>query len=196
MTDSINEQDQAQTAPAKPATEEKDAGFMRWLLETAVMVAVAFLLAQGIKTYVVQPFVVPTGSMDPTIQIGDRFLAEKLSYRWGEPERGDVVVFDDPTGSHPQLVKRVIGLPGEEIDIHDGNVYIDGEILEEPYLVDVVTDPGTEPLPFVVPAGEVWLMGDNRPNSGDSRFIGAQPITAIQGRAFGIYWPISHIEGL
>lgn len=197
MTDSIEQQNPSGAKPEPPAAPaEKETSFVRWLLETAAMVAIAFLLAQGIKTYVVQPFVVPTGSMEPTIQINDRFLAEKLSYRFGDPERGDVVVFDDPTGVHPQLVKRVIALPGEEIDIHDGNVYIDGELLPEPYLVNVLTDPGTEPLPFTVPAGEVWVMGDNRPNSGDSRFIGAQPISAIQGRAFGIYWPVAHIGGL
>lgn len=183
-------------APVAREPEQENTSFLRWILETALMVAIAFLLAQGIKTYVVQPFVVPTGSMEPTIQIGDRFLAEKVSYRFGEPERGDVVVFDDPSGMHPQLVKRVIGLPGEEIDIRDGNVYINGELLEEEYLTDVVTDVGTVPVPLTIPAEFVWLMGDNRPNSGDSRFIGAQPISSIQGRGFGIYWPLDHVGGL
>jgi len=189
VSDAVKEQEQ-------PAAQEKSGGFGRWLIETLVMVAIAFLLAQGIKAYVVQPFVVPTGSMEPTIMIGDRFLAEKISYRFGDVERGDIVVFDDPTGNHPQLVKRVIALPGEEIDIRDGLVYINGEVLDEPYLTNVVTDAGSEPMPLIVPEGSVWVMGDNRPNSGDSRFIGAQPISAIQGRAFGIYWPVDHIGGL
>lgn len=196
MADMRRDTDTDTNLPVSDPAEEEPTSFWRWILETAVMVAIAFLLAQGIKTYVVQPFVVPTGSMEPTIQIGDRFLAEKVSYHFHDPERGDVVVFNDPAGVHPQLVKRVIGLPGEEIDIHDGNVYIDGELLDEPYLHDVVTEPGTELLPTVVPEGYVWVMGDNRPNSGDSRFIGPQPISAIHGRAFGIYWPIGHIAGL
>ncbi len=183
-----------ESAPEIP--EAESSSFLRWLLETLLMVAVAFLLAQGIKTYVVQPFVVPTGSMDPTIQIGDRFLAEKLSFRFGEPEVGDVVVFDDPAGIHPQLVKRVIAVGGQELDILDGVVYVDGEAIEEPYLHGVTTDIGTEPMPTVVPEGYVWVMGDNRPNSGDSRFIGPQPISAVKGRAFAIYWPISHMGGL
>lgn len=182
-------------APVEPEVD-RGPGFGRWLLETVLMIAVAFLLAQGIKTWVVQPFVIPTGSMETTILIGDRVLAEKISYRYSEPTVGDIVVFNDPTGRHPQLIKRVIAVGGQEIDIRDGHVFIDGVQLDEPYLHGVATDPGTEPLPFLVPDGYVWVMGDNRPNSGDSRFIGAQPITAIQGRAFATYWPVGRIGSL
>ncbi len=177
------------------ATQEGP-GFGRWLLETLLMIAVAFLLAQGIKTWVVQPFVIPTGSMETTILVGDRVLAEKISYRYSEPSAGDIVVFNDPTERHPQLIKRVIAVGGEEIDIRDGHVFINGEQLDEPYLHGLITDPGTEPMPFLVPDGYVWVMGDNRPNSGDSRFIGPQPLTAIQGRAFVTYWPIDRIGSL
>ncbi len=170
----------------------------RWLLETVLMVALAFALAQGIKTFIIQPFVIPTGSMETTIMTGDRVLAEKMSYRFHEPRQGDIVVFDDPTGRHPQLIKRVIALAGQTVDIHDGRVYVDGEPLDEPYLHGVVTDPGDESIvyPLVVPDGELWVMGDNRPNSGDSRFLGSQPVSAVKGRAFAIYWPLSRMGGI
>lgn len=193
--DAAQELSGAAAAPVEPDVD-KGPGFVRWLLETVLMIAVAFLLAQGIKTWVVQPFVIPTGSMETTILIGDRVLAEKISYRYSEPAVGDIVVFNDPTGRHPQLIKRVIAIGGQEIDIRDGHVFIDGVQLDEPYLHGVATDLGTEPMPLLVPDGYVWVMGDNRPNSGDSRFIGAQPITAIQGRAFATYWPVGRIGSL
>jgi signal peptidase I len=175
---------------------DEETGFGRWLLETLVMVALAFLLAQGIKTFIVQPYVIPTGSMEPTIMIGDRVLAEKITYHFREPEPGDIVVFDDPTGRHPQLIKRVIAVGGQTIDINEGKVIVDGEALDEPYLHGVATDPGTEMYPLTVPDGEIWVMGDNRPNSGDSRFLGPQPESGIRGRAFATYWPISRIGEL
>ncbi len=105
--------------------------------------------------------------MIPTIEINDRVLAEKISYRFiRQPEYGDIVVFDDPTKAHPQLIKRVIATEGQTVDIQDGAVYVDGKKLDEPYLDGVRTDPGSVPLPIKVPAGYVWLMGDNRPTAG------------------------------
>ncbi|MHB9003783.1 MAG: signal peptidase I [Coriobacteriia bacterium] len=180
----------------KAAGHEESPSFLRWLLETIVMIALAFVLAQGIKTFLVQPFVIPTGSMEPTILIGDRVLAEKISLRLGEPEVGDVVVFNDPTGRHEQLIKRVIAVAGQEIDIREGSVFIDGARLDEPYLSGVETEAGSEPMPQTIPDGYVWLMGDNRPNSGDSRFLGAQPVSAIKGRAVATYWPLGRIGKL
>jgi len=185
-------------AASKPPTPEKESegGMLRWILETVFMVVVAVLLAQGIKAFIVQPFVIPTGSMETTIMIGDRVLAEKITYHFREPEPGDVIVFNDPTARHPQLIKRIIAVGGQEIDIRDDHVYVDGELLDEPYVHGLPTTPGTEPIPLTVPDGYVWVMGDNRPNSGDSRFIGPQPVSAVLGRAFTIYWPIEHWSGL
>lgn len=185
-------------APATPASSEHEESpsMLRWILETTVMIALAFVLAQGIKTFLVQPFVIPTGSMEPTIMIGDRVLAEKISLRFSDPKVGDVVVFDDPTGRHEQLIKRVIAVEGQEVDIREGYVYIDGERLEEPYLKGVQTDTGTKPMPITIPDDYVWLMGDNRPNSGDSRFLGAQPVSGIKGRAIATYWPLDRIGKL
>ncbi len=182
----------ANTAPA-----EEQTSFGRWLVETILLVLAAFLLAQGIKTFIVQPFVIPTGSMIPTIEINDRVLAEKITYRFIRgPQYKDIVVFDDPTGAHPQLIKRVIAVGGQTVDIRNGAVYVDGDKLNEPYVHGARTDPGTVPLPVKIPQGYVWLMGDNRPNSGDSRFIGAQPISAIRGRAVWTYWPLARFGPL
>jgi signal peptidase I len=186
-----------ETVATTEAEKEKSGSqFGRWLLETAVMIALAFLLAQGIKTFVVQPFVIPTGSMEPTIMTGDRVLAEKITVRFRDPLQGEIVVFDDPTGRHPQLIKRVIAVGGQTVDIQDGTVVVDGVPLEEPYVHGKFTDPGTVPLPVTLASDEVWLMGDNRPNSGDSRFMGPIPESMVQGRAFAIYWPTGRIGSL
>jgi signal peptidase I len=176
---------------------DKDTSLVRWLAETALLVLLAFVLAQGIKTFLVQPFVIPTGSMIPTIEIGDRVLADKLVFRFfRDPQRGDIVVFDDPNGQHPQLIKRVIAVEGQTVDVRDGMVYVDGEPLDEPYTYSKPSDPGTVPLPVTVPEGSVWLMGDNRPESGDSRFFGPRPVDTVRGRAFWTYWPLGRFGSL
>ncbi|HET6497657.1 MAG TPA: signal peptidase I [Coriobacteriia bacterium] len=168
----------------------------RWLLETALMVGLAFLVAQGVKTFIVQPFVIPTASMQPAIMAGDRVLAEKLSLRFRDPAQGEIVVFDDPTGRHPQLIKRVIAVGGQTIDVLDGKVIVDGAPLPEPYVQNGRTEPGTVSLPYTLAPDEVWLMGDNRPNSGDSRVLGPIPESMVRGRAFAIYWPFGRVGGL
>lgn len=175
----------------------RETSFGRWLVETVLLVALAFALAQGIKTFLVQPFVIPTGSMIPTIEIGDRVLADKLVYRFfREPRYGDIVVFDDPTGSHPQLIKRVIAVQGQTVDIHDGKVWVDGKALDEPYTYGKLTEVQTVPMPVKVSKDHVWLMGDNRPQSGDSRSFGEMPDSVVRGRAFWTYWPPSRFGPL
>ena len=199
MTDSKNPYAEDGTASVPTTTAKKEeTSFARWLIETLLLVLAAFLLAQGIKTFLIQPFVIPTGSMISTIEIGDRVLAEKISYRFlRDPESGDIVVFDDPTGQKPQLIKRVIATAGQTVDIQEGAVFVDGAKLDEPYLdPGIQTEPGSVQLPITIPDGMVWLMGDNRPNSGDSRFIGPQPISEIQGRAIWTYWPLSRFGDL
>lgn len=183
----------------EPAVERKreESSFGRWLLETVLLVALAFALAQGIKTFIVQPFVIPTGSMIPTIEIGDRVLADKLVYRFfREPQHGDIVVFDDPTGSHPQLIKRVIATEGQTVDLRDGKVTVDGKPLDEPYTYGKESELQTVPMPVTVSADHVWLMGDNRPESGDSRSFGEQPVGVVRGRGFWTYWPPSRFGPL
>lgn len=175
----------------------EETSFGRWLIETAVLVLLAFALAQGIKSYVIQPFIVPTGSMLPTIQLKDRVLAEKITYRFDHgPRVGDIVVFDDPAGMHPQLIKRVIAVAGQTVDVHDGGVYVDGKRLDEPYTYGKPSELGSISLPVTLGKDEVWLMGDNRPDSGDSRFFGPRPVSTVRGRAFWTYWPLNRFGKL
>lgn len=169
----------------------------RWLIETALLVLLAFALAQGIKQFVVQPFVIPTGSMRPTILEQDYVLAEKLTYRFSrEPQAGDIVVFDDPSGQHPQLIKRVIAVGGQTVDIRGDAVFVDGKQLDEPYTHGKPSEPGSVALPVTLEEDEVWLMGDNRTNSGDSRFFGPRPVSTVHGRAIWTYWPLARFGEL
>jgi len=170
--------------------------FGRWLFELVVMVAIAFGLATVVRTYVVQPYVIPSGSMIPTIEIEERVLANKFIYRFEKPKPGDVVVLDDPTGNVPTLIKRVIAVEGQTIDIEDGSVIVDGKRLDEPYTHGKRTEPGPVPLPLTIPEGYVWVMGDNRPNSTDSRSFGPVPMSSVHGKAVLRIWPLDRIEKL
>lgn len=200
MSDSIERIDD-DAALAESAGEDKpeQQSLLRWMVETALLVLLAFALAQGVKTFIVQPFTIPSGSMIPTIEEGDYVLAEKLSLRFsGGPEQGDIVVFDDPGGDKPQLIKRVIAVAGQTVDVRDGGVYVDGKRLDEPYTHGKPTthEPGMIRMPVTVPDGFVWMMGDNRPNSGDSRYFGPVPVDSVHGRAFWTYWPVGRFGKL
>lgn len=171
-----------------------------------------------VKTFLVQPFWIPSESMVPTIEVNDRVMVNKLAYELGEPERGDIVVFRDPaepdldeaipeavirsvleavgvrTRGRDDLIKRVVGLPGETIEIRDNHVVVDGAPLEEPYLGEGVTMPNEGP--FVVGGDQVFLMGDNRQFSFDSRRFGPIALEDVIGRAFVIIWPLPNVDGL
>lgn len=189
MTDDINLTESDQTAE-RP---EEEPSFLRWLGELVAMVALAFLLATVIRTFVVQPYVVPSGSMIPEIEIGDRVLANKFIYRFTDPEPGDIVVLDDPTGSVPTLIKRVIATEGQVVDLDDGKVIVDGVTLDEPYTFGKPSEPQTVPMPYTVPDDAVWLMGDNRTNSQDSRYFGAVQLSKVRGQAFWRFWPLDRM---
>lgn len=173
---------------------------MRWFVETALLVLLAFALAQGIKTYLVQAFVIPSGSMIPTIEEGDRVFAEKVTYRFvRKPAVGEIVVFDNPEYDRndpklypPILIKRVIALEGQTVDLRDGGVLIDGKLLDEPYTHGRPTDPLDPAIgyPLTLEPGTMWVMGDNRTNSGDSRAMGPVSIDAAIGRGVWTYWPL------
>lgn len=168
----------------------------RVFLEIVVMVALALAISMVVRANVAQALWIPTGSMEPTVMVDDRIIAEKVSYYFHDPNVGDVVAFDDPAGVEPLLLKRVIAVGGQTVDIRDGRVVVDGHVLDEPYADGACTRAGTVTLPLVVPEGHLWLMGDNRENSHDSRFFGPQPVTAVKGRAVFIYWPLEHADGL
>jgi len=176
--------------------EERPMSFVRWLAELVVMVGLAFLLATGIRAFVVQPYVVPSGSMIPTIEIQDRVIANKFIYRFTEPEAGDIVVLDDPTGTVPTLIKRVVATGGQTVDLQDGVVLVNGVALDEPYTHGLPSDPMVQEMPYAVPEGSVWLMGDNRTNSADSRVFGAVPLSEVKGKAIFRFWPLDRLGGL
>lgn len=181
-------------AAALPSDAEEKSSALRSGLEWILIIAGALLAAFVIKTFLFQAFYIPSGSMEPTLQIGDRVLVNKLSYRFGEIDRGDLVVFSRPDLSPDDeaavrdLIKRVIALPGETVESRDGRIYVDGEAIDEPYL------PGgtmSENVPRqVVPAGRIWVMGDNRSNSRDSRVLGTIDVDTVHGRAFIRIWPL------
>lgn len=166
------------------------------MFEFAVMLGTAFVLAWVIRTYLVEPFRIPSGSLIPTIEIGDQVIVNKFIYRFSSPRYGDIVILDDPTGETPMLIKRVIAVGGQTVDIREGKVWVDGQALDEPYTHGQQNLPGVVAMPIALPPGSVWVMGDNREHSKDSRWLGPQPVSAVHGKAFVTYWPPSRIGAL
>lgn len=173
--------------------EPPQPSLLRIVRETLLLVVLAFALAQSVRAFAVQPFVVPSGSMLPTIQLHDRILAEKVTYRFiRQPEVGDIVVFDNPDKRNKRerfYIKRVVAVGGQTVDVKGDRIWVDGVQIDEPYINGLPTTPGTVQFPVRIPIGCVWLMGDNRPGSGDSRFFGPQPVSHVRGRAVWTYWP-------
>lgn len=187
-----------------------------FLRELPILLLVAFLLAFVLRTFVLQVFFIPSSSMEETLQIDDRMVVEKVTYRFREPRRGEIVVFEgdsftsvDPDAAIGQrvvrglgqflgvvpanardFVKRVIGLPGDEVLIEGGRVFVNGTLLDEPYVVhDDLSDYG----PVVVPEDRLFFLGDNRPNSSDSRRgLGMVQRDHVVGRSVLIVWPFDH----
>ena len=175
---------------------------VRSAVEWVAVIVGALVVALVVKTFLFQAFYIPSASMEPTLEKGDRVIVNKLSYDLHDVRRGDVVVFElppDQVGSDgiKDLIKRVIGLPGDVIETRDGVVYVNDRRLDEPYLAEgVVTgDPSQSNNPPIsrqtVPEGTVFVMGDNRSNSHDSRFadIGPVDVDTILGRAIARVWP-------
>jgi signal peptidase I len=172
-----------------------------WLsvVEWGLLVVSALLIAFLIKTFLFQAFYIPSDSMLPTLRRDDRVLVNKLSYKLHPVHRGDIVVFTAPPGVDPHvkdLVKRVIGLPGETISARTGHVYIDGHVLPEPYLPKGTYTDFFGLGPYKVPPDEYFVMGDNRGNSHDSRLFPSHAIRKkdIVGRVFIRIWPLSRVD--
>jgi signal peptidase I len=204
-----------------PSGDRKPSGPLAFVRELPGLLVVALVLALLIKSFLVQAFFIPSQSMEPTLQIGDRVLVNKVVYRLHPPERGDVIVFEDPlpaaepdrsvlsafwhwlteglglsTNPEKDFIKRVIGLPGETIVIEQGIVEVNGEAVDESYLPQPLEDL-RDYGPRVVPEGTLFVMGDNRANSNDSRFgLGLVPLENVIGRAFVLIWPPSRIGWL
>jgi signal peptidase I len=180
-------------------------------METFKTLGLSAFLAFGIRTFVAESRYVPTGSMLPTVQINDRLIIDKISYRFSSPVRGDIVVFNptaqlekekdvDGNQKHKDaLLKRVIGLPGDRIDVKSGKVYINGQVLSEKYLEEAprynwsstaLTPDG------IVPKGHYLVLGDNRNNSYDGHDWGFVPQAKIVGKATVRFWPINRAGGI
>lgn len=177
-----------QTSPieAPPTTENPGKSFLREAAETIVLAVVLFLLLQ----LVVRNFRILGASMLPTLETGQFVLVERVSYWFSEPRRGDVVIFEYPRAPQEDFIKRIIGLPGETVEIESGSVYINGNLLVEPYLAGQPTLT-YRPIRLTLGPDEYFVMGDNRAASSDSRAWGPLPRHNIIGRAWLCYWPPS-----
>lgn len=174
-------------------------GGVWWLVGcVGLSLAVALLL----RTFVFGTYLVPSGSMLETIQEGDLLVGERVSLHFEGPQPGDVVTFDSPLDDQT-LIKRVIAVAGQSVDLRDGSVYVDGIALDEPYTLGKpsyslsdLAGAAQITYPYTVPAGCVWVMGDNRTNSKDSRYFGAVSVDDVTSRALFIYWPLADVAGL
>lgn len=170
----------------------------RSAIEWILVVACAVLVSVLVRQFLFQAFYIESRSMEATLEVNDRVLVNRLSYKWGDVGRGDVVVFsrlpEDP-GVTRDLIKRVIGLPGEEVEGRASAIYIDGVRLNEPYLVAENMD-FADFQPVIVPAGELFVMGDNRDDSLDSRRFGTVDVDRAAGRAFMTFWPLQRASSL
>ncbi|GAA1682120.1 signal peptidase I [Fodinicola feengrottensis] len=183
------------------ATQARRRRLPFWL-ELPILVVIALVVALVVRQFALAPFYIPSGSMQNTLALDDKVLVNKLIYDFRAPERGEIIVFAPPANwkappDEKEFIKRAIGEPGDKVVCCDaaGKVTVNGYALQEPYLF-----PGNQPstirFQITVPAGRLFVLGDHRDISGDSRYhlgdsSGTIPISAVEGRAFAIYWPIS-----
>ena len=159
------------------------------LVEFLVILVITFALVFGVvRPFVVEAFYIPSESMVPTLEVGDRVFVNKFIYRFRQPKQGDIVVFKSIEGEQEDLIKRVVGVPGDTIVLSNGTLIVNGVPKEEPYVNHQLPDLSSFG-PITVPEGKVFVFGDNRANSRDSRFFGPLPIQDIEGEAFVIFWP-------
>ncbi len=168
---------------------------LKELKEWVILLAAAVAIALILRTFVIEPRYVPTPSMVPTIMVDDRLYVEKLTPRFGSLHRGMIITFLAPeqTGRDDHLVKRLIGMGGDVISITEGQLYVNGRAVSEPYLNEPMHSDFPE---FTVPEGKLFLMGDNRNYSQDSRSWGCVDESAVKGQALFIYFPFSHAASL
>ena len=187
----------AEDGPRRPTRNTR-----RWAIEWVVIILIALAVAFGVRTFVAQTFFVPSTSMYPTLKAGDRIVVDKLAFHLHSVDRGDIVVFTTPKAENgrcggppvPDLVKRVIGLPNENISGKDGKVYITGKPLAEPWLPKVKSTFTANFGPVHVPSGDYFMMGDNRVESCDSRIWGPVSGSSFVGKVDLIIWPLSRFR--
>ena len=169
-----------------------------WWREAIETIVWAFVLAMIIRTFIVQAFWIPSGSMIPTLEINDRVLVAKFWNLFFPPSRGSLYVFRYPVDPDRDFVKRIIAIPGDTVDIKNGVVYINGAPTKEPYVknhdrYNLRPSSVFPKVPFTVPEGNYFMLGDNRGNSQDSRFWGFADISDMRGPVFFRYWPLNRI---
>lgn len=169
-------------------------GWKKELREWTLTIAGAVAISLLIQNYAFAQTEVHNISMEGTLVEGQRLIEDKVSYRIGEPERGDIVIISGPE-SELRLIKRLIGLPGDTIDMKAGKLIRNGEELDEPYVKGMTEPQGLE-LPYVVPEGKVFVLGDNRERSMDSRELGPIAISSLEGKAIFRLWPLSEFGNL
>ncbi|OGM05282.1 signal peptidase I [Candidatus Woesebacteria bacterium GWB1_43_5] len=164
------------------------------ILQVVIFAGAIFLV---LYLLVMQPHKIKGASMEPNFHDGEYLLTDKITYRFNQPKRGDVIIFKAPGESGDDFIKRIIGLPGEKVSLTNGKVYIDGKILSESYIpADFVTSQGIflqEGKEVVVPSNQFFVFGDNRSHSADSRSFGFIEKSRITGRAWFLYWPIKNL---
>ncbi|MBO4901996.1 MAG: signal peptidase I [Lachnospiraceae bacterium] len=171
-------------------TQENKPSLKREIMEWIIVIEVAVILAVVLNMFLIVNAVIPSASMETTIMTGDRIFGNRLAYMKKDPARGDIVIFKFPDDEKQLFIKRLIGMPGETLEMKDGIVYINGEALDEPYLATI---PYGDYGPVTVPEGAYFVMGDNRNNSADSRYW-KQPFVyreKILGKAVFCYFPVS-----
>jgi signal peptidase I len=188
------------------------------LIELVVIVAAALGLALLIQAFLVKPYRIPSESMEPTLDVGERVLVNRVNYKLSDPDRGDIIVFHPPEGavngktcgiSHPgdqpcprptdkrasvNFIKRVVAVPGDTLAIREGHAVVNGKLQREPFAAPCGGGQCTLERPIKIPPGHFFMMGDNRGASDDSRFWGPVPEKWIIGQAFFTYWPIKRIR--
>ena len=186
---------------------ESEKSLVREVVETIVL---ALILAFALRTFVVQAFYIPSGSMENTLLPGDMILVNKFIYYFTDIKRGDIIVFKYPNDPSKDYIKRVVGLPGDSLELKNGDVYVNDKLYEEKYTKDKAADDMilhahiekgegnsivsvAAQTKITVPAGKYFVMGDNRNNSQDSRFWGFLSYSGLKGKALVIYWPLSRI---
>ena len=181
--------------------EREEEGGLWWWLKP-VIIAVVFTVL--VRIFVAELFTVPTGSMEQTIMPGNMVLTEKVTPRFTDPVPGEVVVFNNPQNDGTVLVKRVIAVAGQTVELRDGDVYVDGVMLDEPYTLGKPSEPLASQMPglpeltypLTVPEGCIWVMGDNRTNSRDSRYFGFVQTSEVFGHGICVVWPPANWRGL
>ena len=170
----------------------KERSILGELLSWLIYIVIVVILSLGIITFIGQRTKVSGHSMETTLSDGDNLIVDKISYRFRDPERFEIIVFPFQYEEHTYYIKRIIGLPGETVQVIDGYVYINGEVLDENYGLEVMDDPGIAAEPITLGGDEYFVLGDNRNHSSDSRdpSVGVLHRDDIMGRAWIRIWPL------